>query len=44
MIAPPTIPAVTNAGIHFLGSLAAKGIEPSVIPKNPINDAVQAAV
>lgn len=42
--APPTNPATMNAGIHFLGSFAANGIEPSVIPKNPITDAVVPAV
>ncbi len=42
--APPTNPATMNEGIHFLGSLAANGIEPSVIPNSPINDADQPAV
>ena len=34
--APPTAPAIINDGINTFGSLAANGIAPSVIPKNPI--------
>ena len=34
--APPSAPAIMNEGINTLGSLAANGIAPSVIPKNPI--------
>ena len=42
-IAPPSAPASMNDGMNTLGSFAAKGIAPSVIPKNPITPADVAA-
>jgi hypothetical protein len=41
--APPTAPAIMNEGIQIFGFEAANGIDPSVIPKNPIIEADVAA-